>query len=94
MVNDCFINIQELEHSVKPKGTNTKALVLKLFAPEDIPDLNKQLGLALSTTELDSLIDYLKKNRNISDAELMMFSQQIPNIVDTKYLMHVGKSME
>lgn len=77
MVNDCFINIQELEHSVKPKSTNTKAQKkLKLFAPEDIPDLNKQLGLALSTTELDSLIDYLKKkNRNISDAELMMFSQ-------------------
>ena len=67
MVNDCFINIQELEHSVKPKGTNTKAQKkLKLFAPEDIPDLNKQLGLALSTTELDSLIDYLKKKIAIS----------------------------
>ena len=77
MVNDCFINIQELERSVKPKCKDLKTQKkLKLFAPEDIPNLNKKLGLALSTEELNSLKDYLEKeNRNISDAELMMFSQ-------------------
>ncbi len=77
MLNDCFTNVHALEESVRPKEISAKAQrKLKVFTPEDIPDLNKELGLALSTTELDFIINYLKKkNRNITDAELMMFSQ-------------------
>ena len=77
MLNDCFTNVRALEESVRPKEINAKAQKkLRFFTPEDIPDLNKELGLALSTTELDFIINYLKKkNRNITDAELMMFSQ-------------------
>ena len=77
MVNDCFTSVRVLEESIRPKKADVKAQKnLKFFAPKDIPDLNKQLGLALSITELDFLINYLKKiNRKITDAELMMFSQ-------------------
>ena len=39
-------------------------------------DANSALGLALSTDEIDYLLDnFLKLNRNPSDAELMMFAQ-------------------
>jgi phosphoribosylformylglycinamidine synthase len=49
---------------------------LSVDAQQALADANRELGLALSASEIDYLIDaYEKLGRNPTDAELMMFAQ-------------------
>ncbi len=77
MVNECFTNFDQLNDLIGPKHqTQKKQKEPVLFKPENISDLNHKLGLALSTAEIETLKKYLKENnRNITDAEIMMFAQ-------------------
>ena len=55
-------------------GPNQKTRIY--FAKRDFFKFNDLKGLALSETEIESIVKYLEQNnRNITDAEIMMFAQ-------------------
>ncbi len=59
-------------HSARPLGT----VDLSVDAPQALEKANRELGLALSSSEIDYLIAaYQKLGRDPKDAELMMFAQ-------------------
>ena len=59
-------------HSARPLGT----VDLSVDAPQALEKANRELGLALSSSEIEYLIAaYQKLGRNPKDAELMMFAQ-------------------
>jgi len=59
-------------HSARPLAVTD----LSVDAPQALQKANRELGLALSASEIDYLIDaYGQLGRNPTDAELMMFAQ-------------------
>ncbi|MEC8147312.1 MAG: phosphoribosylformylglycinamidine synthase [Pseudomonadota bacterium] len=77
MVNDCFKSFEELEKFIGPKQDGrAKPRKLEFISPKEIFKFNDLKGLALSETEIESIVKYLEQNnRNITDAEIMMFAQ-------------------
>lgn len=61
---------------------------------EALEQANIEMGLALSASEIEYLLDNFRDiGRNPTDVELMMFAQLILNTVATKYLILTGQLM-